>query len=420
MEPCCSHHANMSTGQRATNRQFEIARLAETPMACMVAGSLSLAGALLSESLAVLALACYILLCLHVMVILPRDVSPPEPLDRASQREQPPRRTAEPQLGPGSRRRLVQAGSASVAAPARPGQITSAKGRKEPNLLIRIRSHGADSAGVCETTDPAEPIMPRPASKPSLRVIELSAKQTGRNKAKEPPVQRSTPTQPKSMRRSKSHESLTSAPFKGLRRSKSHESLTSAPFKGLRRSSSDCTDEGSQLSQSSTPVTRPESLTSAPFEGLRRSSSHESLQLSREIVIHGDALASRIAFKLQQVEKQLARAWRAERRRTADEKSLQHGVAVDASVPVQRALGCHSKPSMRRSWSEPSLGDIELSPTPSHRAPASPQGTGSKDSRCGSSLPGIKGSRGPFVSSSSKFYANVVSRQGGKPAVLII
>jgi len=394
MEPC-SHHANMSTGQRATNRQFEIARLAETPMACMVAGSLSLAGALLSESLAVLALACYILLCLHVMVILPRDVSPPEPLDRASQREQPPRRTAEPQLGPGSRRRLVQAGSASVAAPARPGQITSAKGRKEPNLLIRIRSHGADSAGVCETTDPAEPIMPRPASKPSLRVIELSAKQTGRNKAKEPPVQRSTPTQPKSMRRSKSHESLTSAPFKGLRRSKSHESLTSAPFKGLRRSSSDCTDEGSQLSQSSTPVTRPE-------------------------VIHGDALASRIAFKLQQVEKQLARAWRAERRRTADEKSLQHGVAVDASVPVQRALGCHSKPSMRWSWSEPSLGDIELSPTPSHRAPASPQGTGSKDSRCGSSLPGIKGSRGPFVSSSSKFYANVVSRQGGKPAVLII
>ena len=372
-------------------------------MSCMVADSLSLAGALLSESLAVLALACYILLCLHVMVILPRDVSPPEPLDRASQREQPPRRTAEPQLGPGSRRRLVHAGSASVAAPARPGQITSAKGRKEPNLLIRIRSHGADSAGVCETTDPAEPIMPRPASKPSLRVIELSAKQTGRNKAKEPPVQRSTPTQPKSMRRSKSHESLTSA-----------------PFKGLRRSSSDCTDEGSQLSQSSTPVTRPESLTSAPFEGLRRSSSHESLQLSREIVIHGDALASRIAFKLQQVEKQLARAWRAERRRTADEKSLQHGVAVDASVPVQRALGCHSKPSMRWSWSEPSLGDIELSPTPSHRAPASPQGTGSKDSRCGSSLPGIKGSRGPFVSSSSKFYANVVSRQGGKPAVLII
>ena len=368
MEPCCSQHAKMSTGQRATNRQFEIARLAETPMACMVAGSLSLAGALLSESLAVLALACYILLCLHVMVILPRDVSPPEPLDRASQREQPPRRTAEPQLGPGSRRRLVQAGSASVAAPARPGQITSAKGRKEPNLLIRIRSHGADSAGVCETTDPAEPIMPRPASKPSLRVIELSAKQTGRNKAKEPPVQRSTPTQPKSMRRSKSHESLTSA----------------------------------------------------PFEGLRRSSSRESLQLSREIVIHGDALVSRIAFKLQQVEKQLARAWRAERRRTADEKSLQHGVAVDASVPVQRALGCHSKPSMRRSWSEPSLGDIELSPTPSHRAPASPQGTGSKDSRCGSSLPGIKGSRGPFVSSSSKFYANVVSRQGGKPAVLII
>jgi hypothetical protein len=68
-------------------------------MSCMVADSLSLAGALLSESLAVLALACYILLCLHVMVILPRHVSPPEPLDRASQWEQPPRRTAEPQLG---------------------------------------------------------------------------------------------------------------------------------------------------------------------------------------------------------------------------------------------------------------------------------------------------------------------------------
>ena len=33
-----------------------------------------------------------------------------------------------------------------------------------------------------------------------------------------------------------------------------------------------------------------------------------------EIVIHGDALASRLAFKLQQVEEQLARARRSERR----------------------------------------------------------------------------------------------------------
>jgi hypothetical protein len=82
---------------------------------------------------------------------------------------------------------------------------------------------------------------------------------------------------------------------------------------------------------------------------------------AREIVIHGDALASRLAFKLQQVEEQFARM-----------------------APEARA---------RR---------------------AEPQGTRSKDSRCGLS-PGIKGSRGPvtgpFVSSSSMFYANVVSRQ---------
>jgi hypothetical protein len=77
-------------------------------------------------------------------------------------------------------------------------------------------------------------------------------------------------TRSKGMRRSSSHESLTSAPFEGLRRSSSHESLqlfqSSTPMrpKGMRRSSSH------------------ESLTSAPFEGLRRSSSHESLQLLRQ------------------------------------------------------------------------------------------------------------------------------------------
>jgi hypothetical protein len=188
--------------------------------------------ALLSESFAVLALACYILLCLLVIMgLLPRDVSRPEPPDRAPQREQPLRRTAEPQLGPGSRRRLVQAGRA----PARPGQITSAGGRKDPNLLlpkeppaerafcrsapalldaatlhalqatafdrmvantreapktppapstlVRFRSYGADSAGAWEITDPAKPSIRRPASETSLGGIELSAKQTGRNKA---------------------------------------------------------------------------------------------------------------------------------------------------------------------------------------------------------------------------------------------
>ena len=76
--------------------------------------------------------------------------------------------------------------------------------------------------------------------------------------------QSSTPTRPKGMRRSSSHESLTSAPF----RSSSDESLqlsqSSKPTrsKGMRRSSSH------------------ESLTSSPFEGLRRSSSHESLASS--------------------------------------------------------------------------------------------------------------------------------------------
>ena len=77
-------------------------------------------------------------------------------------------------------------------------------------------------------------------------------------------------TRSKGMRRSSSHESLTSAPFEGLRRSTYHESLHlsqgSTPMqpKGMRRSSSH------------------ESLTSAPFEGLRRSSYHESLQLLRQ------------------------------------------------------------------------------------------------------------------------------------------
>jgi hypothetical protein len=235
------------------------------------------AGALFSESFAVLALTCYVLLSFHVIMgLLPRDVSRPEPPDRASQQEQPPMRTAEPQLGPGSRLRREQ--------------VTPAKVRKEPNLLlskeppaerssgcntpalldaatlpavqataldrmvantrkapktphapstqIRFRAHGVDSAGAWEVTHPTQPRMRRPASEPSLGVIELSANQTGMNKAKEPAGQ-------------------------------------------------SC---------------------------MRRSSSHESLQLSSEIAIHGDALASRLAFKLQQVEEQLARARRSERR----------------------------------------------------------------------------------------------------------
>ena len=230
------------------------------------------AGALFSESFAVLALTCYVLLSFHVIMgLLPRDDSRPDPPDRASQQEQPRRRTAETQLGPGKHLLRVQ--------------VTSTKERKEPNLMlpkeppaerasgtlhaatlpavkatsldrmlansreapktppapstqIRFRAHGADSAGAREVTNPAKPRMRRPASETSLGGIELSANQSGRNKANEPAVQ-------------------------------------------------SC---------------------------MRRSSSHESFQLSSEIVIHGDALASRLAFKLQQVDEQLARARRSERR----------------------------------------------------------------------------------------------------------
>ena len=279
--------------------------------------------ALLSESFAVLALACYILLCLLVIMgLLPRDVSRPEPPDRAPQREQPLRRTAEPQLGPGSRRRLVQAGRA----PARPGQITSAGGRKDPNLLlpkeppaerafcrsapalldaatlhalqatafdrmvantreapktppapstlVRFRSYGADSAGAWEITDPAKPSIRRPASETSLGGIELSAKQTGRNKA----------TQAK-------EPAWEVVAFDGCgpgvvaRRNIAggEEVLRDGKTRALRHV---CT--GARACAAAPPV---QSSTPTRPKDMRRSSSHESLQLSREIVIHGDSLA---------------------------------------------------------------------------------------------------------------------------------
>ena len=91
--------------------------------------------------------------------------------------------------------------------------------------------------------------------------------------------------------------------------------------------------------------------------------------------------------------------------------------------PAERELG-RSAPALLESSLTPREGsdhDCCMLGSAGFRHPASaiPHGTSSKDSRRGSSL-GIKASRGPSVSSSSKFYANVVSRQGGKPAVLII
>jgi hypothetical protein len=79
--------------------------------------------------------------------------------------------------------------------------------------------------------------------------------------------------------------------------------------------------------------------------------------------------------------------------------------------PAKRALG-RSAPALLESSLTPSEGsdhDCRMLGLAGFRHPASaiPQGTGSKDSRRGSSL-GIKASRGPSVSSSSKFYANVV------------
>jgi hypothetical protein len=362
------------------------------------------AGALPSESFAVLALTCYVLLSFHVIMgLLPRDVSRPEPPDRASQPKQPPRCTAEPQLDPESSRRLVQVGRARVAAPARPGQITvtitSAKGRKEPNLLLpkeppAERSFGR-SAPALRASQREQP--PRCAAEPQLgpassrRLVQvgrarvaaparqgqiMSAK--GRKKPnlllpKEPPAERAF---------GRSAPALLDA-----------ATLPAVHATALDRMVANTREA---------PKTPP-----APSTLIRCRSHGADSSGAWEIVIHGDALASRLAFQLQQVEEQWARVWRAERR-TADEKRLLHGVAVDTSASAQRALGCLSKPSMR--WS-PSVNN-ELSPNSAfrHRAPASPQGTGSKDSRCGLS-PGIKGSRGPFVSSSSMFYANVVSRQ---------
>jgi hypothetical protein len=259
------------------------------------------------------------------MGLMPRDVSRPEPPDRASHREKPPRRTAEPQLGPGSRRRLVQAGRA----PARPGQVTSAKGRQDPNLLllkeppaerafgrsapalldaatlpavqatafdrmvvntrdprgsqdatravdadqVQVKwSHGADSAGAWEITDCAKPSMRQPASEPPLGVIELSAKQTGRNKA----------TQAK-------EPAWEVVAFDGrgpgmvARRNISEEVLRDGKTRALRHV---CT--GARACAAAPPV---QSSTPTQPKGMRRSSSHESLQLSHDIVIHGDSLA---------------------------------------------------------------------------------------------------------------------------------
>jgi hypothetical protein len=79
--------------------------------------------------------------------------------------------------------------------------------------------------------------------------------------------------------------------------------------------------------------------------------------------------------------------------------------------PAERAFG-RSAPALLESSLTPSEGsdhDCRMLGLAGFRHPASaiPQGTGSKDSRRGSSL-GIKASRGPSVSSSSKFYANAV------------
>ena len=368
------------------------------------------AGALLSDSFAVLALACYILVCLHaIMGLLSVDGSRHEPQDRAS-------RTAEPQLGPASRLRLVQAGRVRVAAPARPVQITSAKGRKKPDLLLpkklpAERAFGRSASALLDAatlpavqatahiTDPAKPCMRRSASETSLGVNELSAKQTGRktpliaihaagrptvldrmmeNTREAPKTPGAPPTPPTLIRfRSKGPDSAGAC------------GLTNPAKPSMRRSASETSLGVIELS--------------ATQSGRNKAKTPPE----REIAIHGGVLARRLAFKLQRVEERLALAWRAE--------SLQRGVAVDASVPDKKASGWHSKPSMQTS-SELSLGVIELSPNSALRHPASPfpQGTGSKDSRRGSSL-GIKSSRerGPSVSSSSRFYANVVTRRVG-------
>jgi hypothetical protein len=554
------------------------------------------AGGLLSDSFAVLTLACYILVCLHAIIgLLSVDGSRPEPPDRASQ-------TAEPQLGPASRLRLVQAGRVRVAAPARPGQITPANGRKKPDLLlpkklpaerafgrsapalldaatlpafqatahitdpakpsmrrpasetslgvielsakqtgrnkaktppereiaihavgrptvldrmmentreapktpgapqptpptlIRFRSKGSDSKGACGITNPTKLSMRRPASETSLGVIELSAKQTGRNKAKTPPereiaihaVGRPTvldrmmentreapktpgapqPTPPTLIRfRSKGSDSkgacgITNPTKLNMRRPASETSLgvieLSAKQTGSNKAKTPPEREiaihavgrptvldrmmENTREAPKTPGVPPTPPTLIRFRSkgsdsagacgitnpaklsMRRPASETSLggiELSakqtgsnkaktppeREITMHGGALARRLAFKMQRVEERLALACRAE--------SMQRGVAVDASVPAKKASGWHSEPSMQTS-SESSLGVNELSPNSAFRHPASPipQGTGSKDSRRGSSL-GIKSSRGPSVSSSARFYANVVTRRVG-------
>ena len=219
------------------------------------------AGALISESFAVLALTSCVLLSFHVIMgLLPRDVSRPGPPDRVSRQVQLPRRTAEPQLGPESGRRLVQ--GARVAAPARPGQITSAKGRKEPILLLlkeppAERAFGrsapalldADTLPAVQATALAAPARPgQITSAKGRKVPNLLL-------LKEPPAERAFGR--------------------------------SAPA----------------LLDAATPST------------LIRFRSHGADSAGAwEVVIHGDALASRLAFKLHQVEEQLARAWRAERR----------------------------------------------------------------------------------------------------------
>ena len=191
------------------------------------------AGALSSESFAVLALTCYVLLSIHVITgLLPRDDSRPKPPDRASQREQPPRRAAEPQLGPASSRRLVQVGRARVAAPTRPWQITvaitSAKGRMEPNLLLPKKPPAERAFGR------SAPALLDAATLPAVQATALDRMVANTREAPK------TPPAPSTLIRSRSHGADSSGAW--------------------------------------------------------------------EIVIHGDALASRLEFQLQQVEEQLARA----------------------------------------------------------------------------------------------------------------
>jgi hypothetical protein len=227
------------------------------------------AGALLPESFAVLALTCYFLLSfLVIMGLLPRDDSRPEPPDRASQREQPPRRAAEPQLDPASRRQLVQVGRARVAAPARPGQITSAKGRNEPNLLLPKEPPAERAFGR------SAPALLSAATLPAVQATALAAPArpgqiTLLLLPKEPPAERAF---------GRSAPALLSA-----------ATLPAVQATALDRMVANTREA---------PKTPP-----APSTLIRFRSHGTDSSEAWEIVIQGDALlASRLAFKLQQVE----------------------------------------------------------------------------------------------------------------------